>query len=148
MMIDLSNEQMYYMNSKHANVNDWTVYIDGMAEENKIPFSQIYGKAKEMDSEQVTYADVYAGDYSELHVVNPAKSNTGVKTLIIKDSYANPLLPLMAEHFYQTTYYDLRHNQGENLYDFIKKHDYDMVMFFYSNGRTLENLFDFAGKAS
>ena len=148
MMMDLSNEQMYYMNSKHANVNDWIAYIDGMAEENKIPFSKIYGKAKEMDSEQVTYADVYTEDYSELHVVNPAKSNTGVKTLIIKDSYANPLLPLMAEHFYQTTYYDLRHNQGENLYDFIKKHDYDMVMFFYSNGRTLENLFDFAGKAS
>lgn len=142
-MLDASKENMCYYNSKYANEIQWIVYVNGMNEDNRQPFSQVYGTAKNLDKGSVSYAEVYANDYRELHIINPDKQKDGVKVLVLKDSYANPLIPHIAEHFYQTTYYDVRHNPGKNLYDFIEQYDYDMILFLYSNGRTLEYLYDF-----
>lgn len=142
-MIDSSKEKMCYFNSTDANKDNWITYVNGMGEENRKPFSSVYGRAKKMEETSVTYADVYSKDYSEIHVINPKESSSKSKILILKDSYANPMLPLIAENFYQTTFYDVRYNQDENLYDYIKQHDYDVVAFLYSNGRTLEKLYRF-----
>ncbi|WP_085991037.1 DHHW family protein [Oceanobacillus senegalensis] len=143
-MIDASGEALCYVENEHVNIEEWTTYVDGMSEEHKVHFSDVYGKAKQSDDDElVTYTDVYAGDHSEVHILNPEKANDNTKILFLKDSYANTLLPLLAEHFYHTTFYDVRHNEGESLYEFIEKHDYDAVAFLYSNGRTLEYLYDF-----
>ncbi|WP_010094707.1 DHHW family protein [Ornithinibacillus scapharcae] len=141
--IDSASEEMCYAIPTDSNMSDWTVYLKGMGEENLREFSYIYGNAVETDKETVTYSDVYVSDFNEIHIINPAKEKAGTKVLFLKDSYANPLLPLVADNFYQTTYYDVRHNKDRNLYEFIEQHDFDIVAFLYSDGRTLDYLYDF-----
>ena len=142
-MLDATKEQICYYNIKSADENNWIVYVNGMNKENRKPFSEVYGQAKNSDAENVTYSEIYTTDYKELHIINPEKQKDGTKVLVMKDSYANPLVPHIADHFYQTTYFDVRHNRDTNLYEFIERHNFDMIMFLYSNGRTLEYLYDF-----
>ncbi|MGJ9458134.1 DHHW family protein [Oceanobacillus sp. CF4.6] len=138
-----TGEEMCYAVSSRIQTEKWQTFINGLEPENEVSFQDIYGKANQLDYDQVTYAEVFTTDYSELHIINPDKKEKDSKVLFLKDSYANPLVPMLAGHFYHTTFYDLRHNKGESLYNYLENDDYDAVAFLYSNGRTLDYLFDF-----
>ncbi|WP_067730229.1 DHHW family protein [Oceanobacillus damuensis] len=141
--LEPSGEEICYAVSNQIQTGKWQTFIRGLEPENEVSFQDIFGKANQLNQEQVTYAEVFTTDYSELHIINPYKKEKNSKVLFLKDSYANPLVPLLANHFQHTTFYDLRHNKGESLYDYLEKGDYDAVVFLYSNGRTLDHLFDF-----
>lgn len=137
--VDAEGEELCYSFPSQNNVEDWSVYVHGLAEEDEVPFEHVYGLADNSESDVVTYSDLYAVDRDEIHFINPNKEG---KVIVLKDSYANPLLPLIADNFYQTTFYDVRHNEGRDMYDYIKEHEFDTIIFLYSNGRTLDYLYD------
>lgn len=63
--------------------------------------------------------------------------------IIFKDSYVNPLTQLMSQHYYQTTFYDIRYNQDRTVYEYIEKHDFDTVAILYNNGTLFSTMYDF-----
>ncbi|HLQ73431.1 MAG TPA: DHHW family protein [Bacillota bacterium] len=137
--VDATDEPLCYYLPSEAAIDDWDVYQHEIAEGNELSFSDIFGVAEQKDEKQIAYDELFMSDYDELHILNETGEG---KALILKDSYANPLIPLMANNFAQTTIYDVRHNEGRDLRAFIETHDFSTVIFLYSNGRTLDYLYD------
>lgn len=139
--IDAKDEPLCYYLPKNEDIDDLKIYKHAKEDENIVHFSDVFATAKNSDSDLVTYGQLYADDYDELHIINEKKKG---KVLILKDSYSSPLIPLLANNYEQTTIYDVRHNEGRDLQAFIKQHDFDTVLFLYSNGRTLEPLYNWS----
>jgi hypothetical protein len=55
----------------------------------------------------------------------------GGKLLVFKDSFSNPLVPFLTEHYSEITMLDMRYINIP-LDDFINVSDYDQVLFFYN----------------
>src|SRR5699024_10598157 len=95
--------------------------------------SQLYGRGFNEDKTLVNYSDLFTYNYREINIVNPKRAETDNKILIIKDSYANPIIYYIAEHFYETTIYDPRYNEDRTVQEFIEENDFDIVAMVYNS---------------
>lgn len=127
----------------NVDLNLLDIYVGSVAEENKVPWQHVFGSGLHQPSTVVNYAEMFTTDYRELTIVNPAKKAEGTKVLFIKDSYANPMSLWLAQHFYETTIFDIRHNQDRTLYSFLENHDYDLIAFLYNDTTLFPNMYDF-----
>lgn len=108
-----------------------------------------YDITKQEDTEM--YADrynVYMGGNASNIVIKNEKAENDLKVLILKDSYANPMIPLLSSHFKEVHVIDLRLNGG-NMYDYVDKQDLDMVVFVHNVSSAIQtpNLYTFEGRS-
>ncbi|WP_144697751.1 DHHW family protein [Fictibacillus phosphorivorans] len=108
-----------------------------------------YDLSKQGDKEM--YADrynVYMGGNASQIVVKNEKADNDLKVLVLKDSYANPMIPLLSAHFKEVHVVDLRLNGG-NMYDYLNKQDLDMVLFVHNVSSAIQtpNLYTFEGRS-
>lgn len=54
------------------------------------------------------------------------------RTLILKDSYANPMLTLLPEHFGHLSVIDIRHFDESSIETYVKQNDIDVVLFIHN----------------
>lgn len=141
-MVDTSDEACT-ITPTSVDFNDFEVYAGEVRADLKVPWRQIYSRDLEKGAAYVEYSGTYTGDHRELNIINPLKKDEGTKVLFLKDSYANPLTMLLSQHFYQTTFYDIRYNQDRTLYEFLEKHDYDMIAFLYNDITIFPGMYDF-----
>lgn len=123
--------------------NELEIYVGSASAENKVPWQEVYASELQQPGTDINYAGMFTTDYRELTIVNPAKKSEGTKVLFIKDSYANPMSLWLAQHFYETTIFDIRHNQDRTLYSFLENHDYDLIAFLYNDTTLFPNMYDF-----
>lgn len=142
-MIDYNRESICHTESKEFDISSFEVYTGPVVQENKTDWEKVYGKALYEESEIVDYSGVYTLDWRELNIINPSKKEGGKRALIIKDSYANPLTQLMSQHFYQTTFYDMRYNMDRSVFEFLDKNEYDTIIFLYNNENMFKRMYDF-----
>jgi hypothetical protein len=142
-MIDLDRENICHVESKEYDISSFDVYTGPIAKETKTDWKKVYGKALYEEPKLVDYPGVYTGDWRELNIINPAKKEEGKRVLILKDSYANPLTQLISQHYYQTTFYDMRYNMDRSLYEFLDKNEYDTIIFLYNNANMFSLMYDF-----
>lgn len=124
----------YYSKYKGAFINsDEITYYD-------IPIDKMLVEGQEThslyDMDKVKTRDKYAmfmhGNPS-LSIIYSEKSevNAGKKLLIIKDSYANSMIPFLTYNYEEIYVVDLRYF-GESVSDLIKKHEIDSVFILYN----------------
>lgn len=119
------------------------VYGGEVVPEKKLAWNSLYGKQLNKGVAEVEYSDIYTYDHREINIINPLKEAEQSKVLFVKDSYANPLTLLLAENFYQTTFFDIRYNSERSLYDFIEANDFDMIAFLYNDETIFASMYDF-----
>ena len=144
MQVNAKGDQVCYYKPTTYSFDDYQVYMNGIKPENKIDYSSIYATIKNKEKKEGVYGEAYTEDLSELNIVNPASKND-LKVLVLKDSYMNPLPFYIAHHFKETTIYDIRHNPTRTVYDYLKLHDFDIVMIAYNDANLGGNgMYDFA----
>lgn len=133
------------MMPSNVDYDSWEVYKGAISDETKTIWSNIYGSGlgKENEYHVTDYAGIFTADYKELTIINPAKEAEGTKALFIKDSYSNPMSFWLPEHFYQTTFYDLRYNSDRTLYEYLDNNDFDMIVFLYNDTTVHPVMYDF-----
>lgn len=109
--------------------DNFTIVKEGKVTEDE----DIHGSAFHNQDNEVYYSTLHTADYGELKITNPDLEDEGERALIIKDSYANALSFLLALQFYETTYYDPRHNRDRSLIDYIDQHEFDLVIMMYND---------------
>lgn len=77
------------------------------------------------------YGAYLSGDVPEGIIKNKDVKN-GKKLLILKDSYANAMIPFFTNHFEETRFLDLRFYTDKTVKDYIKEHDIDAVIFVHN----------------
>lgn len=97
------------------------------------------------------YADrynVYMGGNASNIVIKNKNAKNDLKVLVMKDSYANPMIPLLSSHFKEVHVVDLRLNAG-NMYDYLDKQDLDMILFVHNVSSAIQtpNLYTFEGRS-
>ncbi|NBJ68812.1 MULTISPECIES: hypothetical protein [Clostridia] len=96
------------------------------------PFD-LYARALDDENNNIIdYGEIFTNNKREINIVNN-KNRGRENILIIKDSYANPIIYHIAQHFYKTTVYDPRHNKDRTIKDFIDKEDFDSVAILYNS---------------
>lgn len=78
-----------------------------------------------------TYATYIGGDYKENTIINHNAPNTK-KILLLRDSFSCALLPFLSLSTKQVTTLDLRHFKKATVKDYLKSHDFDMVLIAYN----------------
>jgi hypothetical protein len=142
-MIDMNRDSICHVESSEFDMSSFEIYKGAISKQTKTKWENIYGSGLRQKEEYVDYAAAFTGDWRELNVINPEKKAEGKKLLIIKDSYANPLTQLMSQHYYQTTFYDMRYNMDRSLLDFLNKNQYDTIIFLYNNANMYSMMHDF-----
>lgn len=142
-MIDFDRENICHMQSNEYDISSFDVYTGPVAKETKTDWKKVYGKALYEEPKLVDYPGVYTADWRELNIINPGKKEEGKRVLILKDSYANPLTQLISQHYYQTTFYDMRYNMDRSVYEFLEKNEYDTIIFLYNNANMFSLMYDF-----
>ncbi|GAA0604939.1 DHHW family protein [Virgibacillus siamensis] len=92
------------------------------------------------------YKAYLGGSLPKVTITNPNQQDRR-KLLILKDSYAHPMIQFLARHFKEIHMLDQRHNDI-NVYKYVKKHNIDDVLFIH-NVNTFINkpsVRDFKGK--
>lgn len=97
-------------------------------------FSEINDNTKFVD-----YWSLYSPTLGLLKFENDDSLND-LNALIIRDSYSNPILPLMAKHFKSLYVIDPRHLKLDSIEDFIEEHSIDITLLLY-NDRNFESAF-------
>lgn len=123
----------YYSKSKLYNAkSDTIIYYDmdnlSMTIEDKV-YKGIYNK------ESIYKRDKYElflnGNNNKTIIKNSDKIVKGKKLLVFKDSFANTILPFIANHYEETHVIDLRH-YNYSISDYIKENDFDRILILYS----------------
>jgi len=139
-LVKTSEERTSHFISNKIDYNELEVYIGSPSWAPKSNYSTVFGTEMNGSANgDLTYGGIFTGDYRELHIINPALKEENTKVLVVKDSYVNPLKFLLAENFYQTTFFDLRYNTDRSLISFIEENDFDAVLLMY-NGTTIFNV--------
>lgn len=123
--------------------NKLEVYLGPIEQQFKVPYNDFYGKDINKGLDLIEYGGVFTGDFREVNIINPRKKASDSKVLFIKDSYANPLTLLLAQHFYQSTFYDMRYNPDRTLFELIESNDFDLIVFLYNDLTIFPNMYDF-----
>jgi DHHW protein len=109
-----------------------------------------YDISKQKDKEM--YADrynIYMGGNASNMVIKNEQAENDLKILVMKDSYANPMIPLLSQHFKEVHVIDLRLN-GYSAYDYLDKNkDLDMMLFVHNVSSAVQtpNLYTFEGRS-
>ncbi|KXY32609.1 hypothetical protein AT269_16885 [Bacillus cereus] len=101
---------------------------------------ELYGVEKQNDT--TSYAGYYANDYPEIVIENNNAPND-VRALVLKDSFANAIVPHLAQSFKYTSILDLRHYHEKDVYQYIKDNNISMVLFVYSDSNLSGDMFKF-----
>lgn len=101
---------------------------------------ELYGVEKQNDT--TSYAGYYANDYPEIVIENNNAPND-VRALVLKDSFANAIVPHLANNFKHTSILDLRHYHEKDVYQYIKDNNINMVLFVYSDSNLSGEMFKF-----
>ena len=139
-LIDDPDSIYYYQNTTPPEGN-FSYYLGDEKTGNPVDGAEIY--AQGLAEAKADYGLAYAADLREITVLNAAKEAEQTKTLIIKDSYVNILLPLLAEMSYLTTFYDVRHNSDRPLKEFLAERHYDRIFIMYNDGNIFSAMYDF-----
>ncbi|MEN2767356.1 DHHW family protein [Ornithinibacillus xuwenensis] len=77
------------------------------------------------------YMIYFSGDVPEGIIRNPNVTNNE-KLLILKDSYANPLIQFLSRSFSETRVLDLRHYNSKTVYEYIEDNNITTVLFVHN----------------
>ena len=119
-----------------------TIYIPALPNDIRYKVSYIEeGRVKNsvFDSEKLSekskYDVFFGGNFSQINIETNSKSNRVL--MIIKDSYANSLIPLLIPHFKTIVVIDPRY-YSDNLQQLIEKEDVSDILWLY-NANTFLN---------
>ncbi|MCV5359863.1 hypothetical protein OFM87_29330, partial [Escherichia coli] len=84
----------------------------------------------------------YTDDYPEIVIENNNAQNE-VRALVLKDSFANAIVPHLAQSFKHTSILDLRHYHEKDVYQYMKDNNINMVLFVYSDSNLSGDMFKF-----
>lgn len=106
-------------------------------------FKQVYGTDIFRDNNPVDFGGLYMNNTAEINIENPAVKDDS-RLLILKDSYANPIAFHVAQHFSNTTVYDIRYNDEQILTEYMAEKDFDVVLFLYNDAMLQGESFRFS----
>jgi hypothetical protein len=94
-----------------------------------------------MKKNDTTYAGIFSNDVAQIKF----KYNTSnqINLLILKDSYANAIVPNIAQHFANTHVIDIRHYEEMDVYEYIKKYDINTVLLLYNDANLFGEMYEF-----
>jgi len=138
MMVDPSDEKLCISMPKDDRFSKLDFYINNT----KLEMQSLYATALKSSNKTITYQDLYMSDFAEINIVNHQAKDSNV--LIIKDSYASPIIPHVAQHFHKTTVIDLRHTK-KTPEKYITENNFDAVIIMYNdhNITITENTYKF-----
>ncbi|WP_270340746.1 secondary cell wall polysaccharide O-acetyltransferase PatB1 [Bacillus mobilis] len=138
-LIDATGEKLCYYTPKDGfNFTSVTAKdVTGTVHQN---LDSIYGVEKQ--KETTSYAGYYTDDYPEIVFENNNAPNE-VRALVLKDSFANAIVPHLAQSFNHTSILDLRHYHEKDVYQYIKDNNINMVLFVYSDSNLSGDMFKF-----
>ncbi|MFU2032372.1 hypothetical protein CN582_27755 [Bacillus wiedmannii] len=138
-LIDANGEKLCYYTPKDGfNFTSVTAKdVKGTIHQN---LDDIYGVEKQKDT--TSYAGYYTDDYPEIVTENNNAPNE-VRALVLKDSFANAIVPHLAQSFKHTSILDLRHYHEKDVYQYIKDNNINMVLFVYSDSNLSGDMFKF-----
>lgn len=76
------------------------------------------------------YASYFGGNFAKIKITSSCKS--GKSILVLKDSYANSLIPLLTEQFSEIYVIDLRYLHFEKVSDIIEQNGIERVLMVYN----------------
>ncbi|TQS75953.1 hypothetical protein DX933_03770 [Ornithinibacillus gellani] len=127
--VQADDENLCFMVAADGSFENYEVAVDGKSVDPATIYAREFGTSKT----SINYSDIFGYNLRELEIINPAKKDVGNKILVIKDSYANPLAYFIAQHYYQTTFYDPRYNQDRTIEEYIEANDFDEVAVIYNS---------------
>lgn len=139
--VDASDESMCFLVDKDDTIVNYHVTLGNKVVEPFDVYARAYGNATK---HLVNYNDLFIHNRREINIINDKKKKENNKILIIKDSYANSIAFLIAQHYYQTTIYDPRYNQDRTIYDFMEENDFDEVAIIYNSAHLTGPNYNFA----
>ncbi|WP_404322673.1 hypothetical protein LG298_23740 [Cytobacillus firmus] len=142
MLVDPAADPVCHYFPNDYSFNDYQVYM-GKAEDGvrKEP-SEIYASGLKKKLTTFNFHDAYADNYAELNIINPNSSNK-LNVLLIKDSYANPIIFPIAHHFHQTTIFDPRYDKKRSVMDMVNENQYDAVIILYNTNNLTGSMYEF-----
>lgn len=102
-------------------------------------FSEVFGS--KMSNREVTYAGLSSPDMAEIHFHYENRNNA--KLLILKDSYANAIVPFLAQHFSDTYVLNLRDYKEKSVYQYIEDNDINTVLILYNDSNLTGEMYSF-----
>ena len=85
---------------------------------------------EEMLDKKDKYAYFFGGNYGEVKIHNESSDKKG-NLLVIKDSFANSFVPLIADDYENIYMIDLRY-YGGNMLNYLKEQNIDEVLVLYN----------------
>ncbi|WP_347550611.1 DHHW family protein [Pseudalkalibacillus hwajinpoensis] len=126
--VDASDEETCHMLPTDQTFDNYKITWNGKDR----TFKQVYGTGIFRDKNPIEFGDLYMNNTAEVTIENPAVEKES-RVLILKDSYANPIAFHVAQHFSNTTVYDIRYNDDQTLTEYMKDKDFDVVLFLYND---------------
>ncbi|MGN7381555.1 Uncharacterised protein [Chlamydia abortus] len=117
------------------------IYFESVGRKKEVinEIEKVFGTG--LKNQTLTYAGLFSSDYPELKFKYDNVSD--VNLLILKDSYANPMIPSLAQYFSETYVLDLRHYKEMNVYQYIKEKEIDAVLVLYHDGNISGDMYNF-----
>ena len=138
-LIDANGEKLCYYTPKDG-FNFTSVTAKDVQGTIHQKLDEIYGVEKQKDT--TSYAGYYTDDYPEIVIENNNAQNE-VRALVLKDSFANAIVPHLAQSFKHTSILDLRHYHEKDVYQYIQDNNINMVLFVYSDSNLSGDMFKF-----
>lgn len=123
----------FYSKSKLINSkSDTLTYYDMSNLKMKINNNDNFESIYKLDNllKRDKYAVFLDGNHSKIKIMNESNNN-GKRLVVIKDSFANNMIPFIANNYEETIVIDLRYFQ-ENINTFFKDNKFDDILVLYS----------------
>lgn len=142
-LVDPSTDRACIITPIHFDGKDFQIFLGEPQSGEQVKWNEIYGKDLRKNKNIIEYSGLFTGDHREINIINPMKENENTKVLFIKDSYANPLTMWLPQHFYKTTFFDIRYNNDRSLYKYLEENEYDIIAFLYNDETLFSSMYDF-----
>lgn len=111
--------------------NPYGSYEVKYVSENKFVYSMM---EKSYLDKKDKYASFFGGNFAQMKITskNSKSSVNDEKILVLKDSYANSLIPFLADRFAEVYVVDLRYFHFEKVSDIIAENEIDRVLMVYN----------------
>lgn len=103
-------------------------------------FKEVFGKSMN-SNKTINYAGITSNDFAEIKF--EYNNLSSINLLILKDSYANAIVPFIAKHFRKTNVIDLRHYHEMNVYDYIEKNNINAILILYNDSNLTGEMYYF-----
>jgi hypothetical protein len=142
MLVNAEDDKPCYYEPKDFSLADMDYYNGVVSEDKQMEFTDYYSTGIQKDLEKMEFHDAYANNYAEINIVNPAVNND-VNALLIKDSYANPLVPHISSLFKETTIFDPRYDKKRSVIDLLEEREFDVVIVLYNSNNLIGDMYQF-----